>query len=178
MTEDQESASSEEAESKEAPSTAELLERQKEIDDALAQIDQLVERDSPGQTHDAETVVTGPTGATGATWSISSSPFSGYYNTGVSELYSLGSRTNDYLDQLDREQDIGLKGRYASFILWLLGGQLFIADAIFFVYAQVGAHWQLPPVVIDIWLGATLVEVVGIVLVVTRYLFPRRDTQA
>jgi hypothetical protein len=29
--------------------------------------------------------------------------------------------------------------------------------------------------VIEVWLAATLVELVGVVLVVTRYLFPRRD---
>lgn len=32
--------------------------------------------------------------------------------------------------------------------------------------------------VIQVWLAATLLELVGVVLVVTRYLFPRRDLVA
>ena len=77
----------------------------------------------------------------------------------------------------DLELDISLKRRYARVLLWLLGGQLAVADGVFIAYAQVGAHWKLSTSVINGWLGATLIEVVGIVLVVTRYLFPRRDTQ-
>jgi hypothetical protein len=77
----------------------------------------------------------------------------------------------------DYRQDIGLKKTYAYILLGLLGGQLIAADGVFVTYAQVGADWNLSASVIDVWLGATLVEVVGIVYVVTRYLFPRRDLQ-
>jgi hypothetical protein len=79
------------------------------------------------------------------------------------------------LHRQDLAQDIELKKRYAY---WLLGAmllQLMIANGVFVVYAWVGRDWDLSPAVINIWLGATLAEVVGIVLVVTRYLFPRRD---
>jgi hypothetical protein len=43
------------------------------------------------------------------------------------------------------------------------------------VFAWVGADWDLPAGVIEVWLGATVVQVVGIVLIVTRHLFPNRD---
>jgi hypothetical protein len=77
----------------------------------------------------------------------------------------------------DYRQDIGLKKTYAYILLGLLGGQVIAADGVFVTYAQVGADWNLSAPVIDVWLGATLVEVVGIVYVVTRYLVPRRDLQ-
>jgi hypothetical protein len=99
-----------------------------------------------------------------------------FYGGEPVELTAL-PRTNDYLDQVDREQDINLKRTYARRLLWLLTFQMAIADGVFVAYAQVGVHWALTPQVIDAWLGATLIEVVGIVLVVTRYLFPRRDFQ-
>jgi hypothetical protein len=72
-------------------------------------------------------------------------------------------------------QDRQLKLAYANWLRWLLGAQLAIADAVFIVYAWAGRGWQLDPAVIDVWLGATVVQVVGIVLVVTRHLFPLRD---
>lgn len=80
------------------------------------------------------------------------------------------------LHHQDLQQDISLKRMYANRLLWLLMAQLVVADAVFITYAWAGVQWKLSAAVIDVWLGATLVEVVGIVLVVTRYLFPRRDT--
>jgi hypothetical protein len=83
----------------------------------------------------------------------------------------------DRLDETraeDYAQDVRLKGRYA---MWLLGAmmvQLGIADAGFLLYAWLGVAWNVTPRLIEFWLSATVVEIVGIVLVVTRYLFPRR----
>jgi hypothetical protein len=108
---------------------------------------------------------------------LSATPTRGRRASPLAVELSALPRTNDYLERLDREQDIKLKRRYARVLLWLLAGQLAVADGVFIAYAQVGAHWRLSATVIDVWLGATLIEVVGIVLVVTRYLFPRRDTQ-
>lgn len=56
--------------------------------------------------------------------------------------------------------------------------QLAAADAGFFLYAELGRDWDIEASIMHVWLGATVVEVVGIVLVVTRYLFPRRDQVA
>ena len=77
----------------------------------------------------------------------------------------------------ERVQDRKLKLAYATWLRWLLAAQLGIADTVFIVYAWAGRRWHLDPAVIDVWLGATVVQVVGIVLVVTRHLFPLRDGQ-
>lgn len=75
-------------------------------------------------------------------------------------------------------QDIKLKKKYANWLLWLITIQLVAADAVFVVYAWVGEDWHLDAGVIQVWLVATLVELIGVALVITRYLFPRRDRQA
>lgn len=73
------------------------------------------------------------------------------------------------------DQDVALREKYASWLLRILAGELGLVNAIFVVYAWAGEGWKLPQGVIEIWLGATLIQVVGVVTVVTRYLFPRRD---
>ena len=91
-----------------------------------------------------------------------------------------------YLPEQERAQRIKLRGlfaeqehrlrqRYGDTILWLLGAQLLIADAVFVVFAWAGRGWELPPGVIEVWLAATVVQVVGVVAIVTRHLFPNRD---
>jgi hypothetical protein len=81
-------------------------------------------------------------------------------------------------DELEREhlkQDLELKKRYGNRLLWLVTGQLAVADLVFVLYFVAEVHWQLPEGVIYVWLATTLVELVGVATVVTRYLFPRRD---
>jgi hypothetical protein len=73
------------------------------------------------------------------------------------------------------DQDIALRQKYASWLLRILAAELVIVNAIFVIYAWAGRSWNLPEGVIEIWLSATFVQVVGVVAVVTRYLFPRRD---
>lgn len=80
-----------------------------------------------------------------------------------------------HLPERDHQQDIRLKRFYATGLFRLLAAQLALADAVFVVYAWAGERWALQPEVINVWLGATVVQLVGVVLVVTRYLFPRRD---
>jgi hypothetical protein len=92
----------------------------------------------------------------------------------VQELQSLPSRM-EHLRTTDYEQDIQLKKIYALVLLSGLGIQLVIANAAFFLYGFVGVDWKIDPNVMQVWLAATVVEVVGVVLVVTRYLFPRRN---
>jgi glutathione S-transferase len=79
------------------------------------------------------------------------------------------------LRQLFAEQEHGLRQMYADWILWLLGAQFVIADAVFVAFAWVGKGWDLPPGVVEVWLAATVVQVVGVVAIVTRHLFPGRD---
>lgn len=79
------------------------------------------------------------------------------------------------LARLFAQQEHGLRQRYADWLLWLLGAQFLIADAVFVAFAWAGRRWDLPPGVIEVWLAATVVQVLGVVAVVTRHLFPNRD---
>jgi hypothetical protein len=72
------------------------------------------------------------------------------------------------------EQEHGLRQRYADWIIWLLGVQFVIADAVFVAFAWAGLDWALPPGVVEAWLAATVVQVIGVVATVTRHLFPTR----
>lgn len=90
-------------------------------------------------------------------------------------LEDLDPHDHEALKGIDHWQDILLKKSYATALLRLVTLQLFVADAVFIVYAWAGEHWELDPGVIQFWLGATLVELIGVALVVTQYLFPRRD---
>jgi hypothetical protein len=87
----------------------------------------------------------------------------------------LDPHDHEALKGIDHWQDINLKKSYAKSLLWLVTAQLFIADAVFVAYAWAGMHWRLEGEVIQIWLGATLIELVSVALVITQYLFPRRD---
>lgn len=78
---------------------------------------------------------------------------------------------------MDAIQDVKLKKQYADELLKLLRRQLFVTNAAFVAYAWFGRDWDVQPEVMQVWIGATVVELIGIVAVVTRYLFPRRDTQ-
>jgi hypothetical protein len=80
-----------------------------------------------------------------------------------------------FLSEKEREQDRRLKLSYATWLRRSLAIQLLIADAVFVAYAWAGRGWNLEPLVINVWLGATVVQVIGVVLVVTRHLFPQRD---
>jgi len=91
----------------------------------------------------------------------------------AAELQSLGpERAAAVEDQL---QETELKRTYARSLLRLMFGQLIVANGVFIAYAWVGKDWNLETSVINVWLAATVVQVVGVVLVVTRSLFPRRD---
>ncbi len=79
------------------------------------------------------------------------------------------------LRRLFAEQEHGLRQSYADWIIRVLGAQLFVADAVFVVFAWVGRDWQLASGVIEVWLAATVIQIVGVVAIVTRHLFPNRD---
>jgi F420-0:gamma-glutamyl ligase-like protein len=85
--------------------------------------------------------------------------------------------------ELDRErdanvkdlvQDTELKKRVAHFTMWATAVQLLVADALFLVYCV--SQWRNIPVgAIDVWLGAAVIQVVGLMAIVSHYLFPNRD---
>jgi hypothetical protein len=77
-------------------------------------------------------------------------------------------------DVREREQDIVLKRVYAFGLLGLLAVQILVIDGALSMYAWKGVAWKIEPLIIDIWIGATVVEVIAVVLVVTHHLFPSR----
>jgi hypothetical protein len=79
------------------------------------------------------------------------------------------------LQRMFAEQEFDLRQNYADWIIRVLGVQLFVADAVFVVLAWAGWNWELSSGVIEVWLAATVVQVVGVVAIVTRNLFPNRD---
>jgi hypothetical protein len=79
------------------------------------------------------------------------------------------------LQKMFAEQEHGLRQSYADWIIRVLGAQLLVADLVFIVFAWVGRDWDLTSGVIEIWLAATVVQVIAIVAIVTRHLFPNRD---
>lgn len=90
----------------------------------------------------------------------------------VQELEKLPSDAE--LARQDKAQDIKLKKRYANWLLGIMLAQVLIANGVFIKYAHTGVDWQLEAGVIQAWLAATVVQVIGVVLVVVRYLFPQR----
>ncbi|MCW2978677.1 MAG: hypothetical protein JWO14_404 [Solirubrobacterales bacterium] len=77
--------------------------------------------------------------------------------------------------QMFADQEHGLRQSYADWIIRVLGAQLFVADVVFVALAWAGWNWELSSGVIEVWLAATVVQVVGVVAIVTRHLFPNRD---
>lgn len=75
----------------------------------------------------------------------------------------------------DYKQDITMRRNFAFWAALVVTIQLVFSNVVFVLYASRGRAWDVPTTAISAWLSATLVEVIGIVLVVARYLFPRRD---
>lgn len=80
--------------------------------------------------------------------------------------------TKEELDRRDQEQDIKLKKLYARGILGLLLIQTIATNVGFFLYMIRGEDYSPPPEVMIAWLTSVVVEIIGIAVVVTRYLFP------
>jgi len=74
------------------------------------------------------------------------------------------------VDLKGKRVDLTLRQVFAYSILALVLVQIAVADVGFFVYADKN-HWDIPPVVMSSWLGATVVEVIGIVIVIVTGLF-------
>lgn len=55
--------------------------------------------------------------------------------------------------------------------LGLMSAQLIVADAAFYFYGFWNS-WHVPAAAVEIWLAAIVVQVVGVVLVITNHLFP------
>jgi hypothetical protein len=77
----------------------------------------------------------------------------------------------------DHHLDVQLKSMVARGALWAMIGQLVVADTVFVLYAGLGRGWNVPGEVMLGWLTATVVEIIGVVVVVARYLFPKDGHQ-
>lgn len=75
---------------------------------------------------------------------------------------------------LQRREEHELRKTVAKSVYLATAAQVAIADVVFVVYAWVGKHWDIPAQAISAWLGATVVQVIAVLLVITRYLFPAR----
>ncbi len=76
--------------------------------------------------------------------------------------------------QLD---DLKLKRRVGNGALIVMIVQVGIADAAFFFYGFAN-NWQIPTGAITGWLAATVIQVVSIVVIITKYLFPGDGSDA
>ena len=62
--------------------------------------------------------------------------------------------------------------RYATYLLWVLIGQIVLANVIFGCVAWFGYRWKMPVAAVATYLGSMVVETIGLVFVVVQYLFP------
>jgi hypothetical protein len=58
-----------------------------------------------------------------------------------------------------------------------MGLQLIVVNAVFVIYADDGYHWQPPDGVVQVWLTATFGQIVSVVVVITRSLFPAEKAE-
>lgn len=75
------------------------------------------------------------------------------------------------LSHRKRLNEVKLHNRVGHGSLILMFGQVFIADAAFYIYGFAN-QWEIPTAAITTWLAATVVQVIGVVLVIVRNLFP------
>lgn len=70
-----------------------------------------------------------------------------------------------------------LKQRYGKWILILMGAQLAVVNAGFLLYAWQGYEFRPPEKIVQVWLVATFVQIVSVVVVITKSLFPSEKSQ-
>lgn len=78
-------------------------------------------------------------------------------------------------DPLAREaaqDELRFRKVYAGGLFIAMASQLISANVAFYLYASWGVSWDVNPSVMHAWLAATVVEVIGITAIVTRFLFP------
>jgi hypothetical protein len=79
------------------------------------------------------------------------------------------------LANLKARQELGFGRYYAYGALAAMGVQVLIADVAFYIYGYEN-RWHIPSSAIDVWLGAVVVQVIGVVLVIARSLFPSTNS--
>lgn len=84
--------------------------------------------------------------------------------------------SSDELATEGRRHDLILRKRIGIFAIIGVSAELIIANAVFITYAWAGEHWKVPTAAIDVWLAATVIQIFGILYVITNYLFPKSGT--
>jgi hypothetical protein len=98
--------------------------------------------------------------------------------TDSTPVKTLPPSRKEKLEGDDFEQLIRLKRFYGLGILLLMAAQLIVVNAVFVIYAAVGYGWTPPSGVVQVWLIATFVQIVSVVVVITRSLFPGEKGEA
>lgn len=81
-------------------------------------------------------------------------------------------REEVYLE--NQQQNLALRKSIAEIAVWAVGIQMFLTNVTFVGYMN-AVDYQPEPVVMISWMTSTVVQIVGIAMVVTRNLFPRRN---
>lgn len=93
-------------------------------------------------------------------------------------LNTLPPSRREKLEGDDFEQSIRLKQFYGIGILGLMFLQLMVINATFLLYAGLGYDWAPPSKVMQVWLVVTFAQVVSVVVVITRSLFPGEKSES
>jgi uncharacterized membrane protein YkvI len=80
----------------------------------------------------------------------------------------------DDLRRSKKASEVALHRRVGNGALILMVVQVLIADTAFYFYGFFN-DWDIPTAAITGWLAATVIQVVSVVLVITRSLFPVDD---
>ena len=95
--------------------------------------------------------------------------------TSRSEAYLRGVQAHpasfEGLRRQKRKNEVDLHRRVGNGALLLMVAQLLIADAAFYLYGFENG-WHIPTAAITAWLAATVIQIVGVVLVIAKNLFP------
>jgi hypothetical protein len=75
------------------------------------------------------------------------------------------------LNRRKRLNEIKLHNRVGNGALALMVAQLVIADTAFYIYGFKNG-WDIPTAAITTWLAATVIQIVGVVVVIAKNLFP------
>jgi len=97
--------------------------------------------------------------------------------TDATPVEKLPPSRKEKLEGDDLEQLIELKRFYGRWILIMMAAQLIVVNAGFMIYSWKGFDWAPPDGVVQVWLTATFVQIVSVVVVITKSLFPGGNSE-
>ncbi len=102
--------------------------------------------------------------------------------TDTASSFNARRRENAALRELDakntrREQENQLRKKVATWSLWFVLGQLVVTNTtiVAYIVTMLVVRQCVPTEVLVTWLSSTIVEIIGILWVIARSLFPFRD---